>query len=388
MGDHAGGTAPLSRTTGALWDRFAHWERLPARLALVALAVILISSMLAPINAGKSTLNTRGFVENIVSEEGPGRGRDDDLALYDKATERIARGENYYDFIAEEHRGADYPLRPGLAVRLPTLAYLNAWLGTAGQLAASIALLIAAIWAWWRRLREEPGGRQKLALAMSFLVLGLSLGLNRYFFALHELWSGMLLALAFALHRPLVGKWGASLAVAALALAIREHALPFILLMAALAFNRRSWREGAAWSALALAFLGLLALHLNIVAGHVLPTDRTGADWLAMRGFSGWLSNVVLTSNLRFLPHWLAGPLVVLAIFGWTGWRTPAGEFGTFLYSGYGVAFMIAGRPDNYYWGFMVSPAIFAGLAFAPMALRSLLRTAFAPAPAHARPAN
>ncbi len=388
MGDHAGGTAPLSRTTDALWDRFAHWERLPARLALVALAVILLSSMLAPINAGKSTLNTRGFVENIVSEEGPGRARDDDLALYDKATERIAKGENYYDFIAEEHRAADYPLRPGLAVRLPTLAYLNAWLGTAGQLAASIALLIAAIWAWWRRLREEPGGRQKLALAMSFLVLGLSLGLNRYFFALHELWSGMLLALAFALHRPLVGKWGASLAVAALALAIREHALPFVLLMAALAFNRRSWREGAAWSGLALAFLGLLALHLHIVAGHVLPTDRTGADWLAMRGFSGWLSNVVLTSNLRFLPHWLAGPLVVLAILGWTGWRTPAGEFGTFLYTGYGVAFMVAGRPDNYYWGFMVSPTIFAGLAFAPMALRSLLRTGFAPATAHAQPAN
>lgn len=388
MGDHAGGTAPLTRKTGPAWDRFAHWEPLPARLALVALAVILLSSMLVPINAGKSTLNTRGFVENIVSEEGPGRARDDDLALYDKASERIAKGENYYDFIAEEHRAADYPLRPGLAVRLPTLAYLNAWLGTAGQLAASIALLIAAIWAWWRRLREEPGGRQKLALAMSFLVLGLSLGLNRYFFALHELWSGMLLALAFALHRPLAGKWGASLAVAALALAIREHALPFILLMAALAFNRRSWREGAAWSALALAFLGLLALHLHIVAGHVLPTDRTGADWLAMRGFSGWLSNVVLTSNLRFLPHWLAGPLVVLAILGWTGWRTPAGEFGTFLYTGYGAAFMVAGRPDNYYWGFMVSPAIFAGLAFAPMALRSLLRTAFAPATAHAQPAN
>lgn len=388
MGDHAGGDAPLGRKTRPLWDRFAHWERLPARLALVALAVILVSSMLVPINAGKSTLNTRGFVENIVSEDGPGRARDDDLALYDKATERIAGGENYYEFIAEEHRAANYPLRPGLAVRLPTLAYLNAWLGTAGQLAASIALLVAAIWAWWRRLREEPGGRSKLMLAMSFLVLGLSLGFNRYFFALHELWSGMLLALAFALHRPQAGKWGASLAVAALALAIREHALPFILLMAALAFNRRSWREGAAWSALALAFLGLLALHLHIVSGHVLPTDRTGADWLAMRGFSGWLSNVVLTSNLRFLPHWLAGPFVVLAILGWAGWRTPAGEFGTFLYAGYGVAFMVAGRPDNYYWGFMVSPAIFAGLAFAPMALRSLLRTALASAPARAQPAN
>lgn len=370
-------------TAGAApaWDRFAHWRPAPARLALLALLLLLIGAALVPIQAGKSSVRTRGFVDNIADAQGYERKRDDDLALYDVAIERIRKGESYYDFILDEHREASYPVRPGLAVRLPTLAYLDAWLGEGGQIAASLLLLAATMLAWWRRLGEEPGGDRKRVLAMAFLFVGTSLGLNRYFFVLHELWSGMLLALAFGLHRPGREKgrrrWGWALAVAALALAIREHALPFVLLMATMAFWRRDWEEGAAWSALALAFLAFLAWHLSIVAAQVLPGDPQGPSWLALRGLSGWLSNVVLSSNLRYLPHWLAGPAMILMVFGWTGWKSPAGIFGTLFYLGYGLAFMIAGRPDNYYWGAMVAPAMFLGLAFAPTAMSSLVRAAF-----------
>jgi hypothetical protein len=348
---------------------------LPARLALLALLLLLVAAAMAPIHAGKSTVKTRGFVENIVATPGAAkRKRDDDLALYDRAIERIGKGETYYDFIVEEQRAAEYPVRPGIAVRLPTLAYLDAWLGKTGQMAAALVLLAAVLIVWWRRLGEEPGAKRRRLLAMSFLFFGASLGLNRYFFTLHELWSGMLLALAFGLHRPDRGKWGAALLVAALAVAIREHALPFILLMAAMAFWRRDWKEGLAWSALVLAFLAVLGVHLHLVAQQVLPGDREGPDWLVLRGLPGWLSNIVLSSNLRYLPHWLAGPLVVLAVFGWTGWRSAAGAFGALLYLGYGLAFMLAGRPDNFYWGAQIAPAMFIGLAFVPMALASLIK--------------
>lgn len=355
------------------WDRFAHWGRLPARFALLALAALLVAAALVPIKAGKSSVTTRGFVENIATSESE-RKRDDDLALYDRAIARIERGENYYDFIFDEHRAAHYPVKPGLAVRLPTLAYLNAWLGAGGQVAAAIVLLVATLTAWWRRLGEEPGAQRRRRMATAALFVGASLGLNRYFFTLHELWAGMLVALAFGLHRP--GKWGWSLLVAAMALAIRELALPFVLLMAAMAFWRRDWKEGAAWSALVVAFLAMLSWHLSIVAAHTLPTDPEGPDWLVLRGLSGWLSNTVLSSNLRFLPHWIAGPLVVLMVAGWAGWKSPAGVTGTWLYLGYGLAFMIAGRPDNFYWGAMIAPAMFIGLAFVPMAVGSLVRAA------------
>lgn len=358
------------------WNRFAHWRALPARLLLIALAAIFLASALVPIQAGRTPIKTANFVEVLVKDKSelPERARDEDLALYDRAITRIAKGENYYDFIADEQRAANYPIRPGLAVRLPTLAYLHVWLGEGGLIALSLLLLGGVALAWWQRFGEEPGGRRYRMLAMALLLTNAALGLNRDFFVLHELWAGMLLALSMGLHRP--GRYWPALLAAGLALAIREHSLPFVLLMAAMAFFRGDRREGAAWSLLAAAFLAALTVHLQIIAAQALPSDPLSPSWWELRGLSGWLSNVVLSGNLRSLPHWLSGPLVILSVFGWSAWRTSAGTFATLLYLGYGLAFMLAGRGDNYYWGFMVTPAILAGLAFVPIGLSALWRSA------------
>jgi hypothetical protein len=356
------------------WDRFAHWRAWPARVLLAVVAALLVLAALTPLTA--SIDGTPSDVPDLVAEQAAMSEpeRDDDLAFYDRVIARIADGENYYDFIVEEQRASDYPVRPGIAVRLPTLACLHAWLGERGMLVLAVLLLGACVWAWWRRLGEEPGGPPRQRIGAALMLMGGSLGLNRYYFVLHELWAGMLLALAFALHRP--GRWGAALAVAALALAIREHALPFVLLMGAMAAWRRDWREAAAWGALVLAFLAVMAWHLSLIAPQVLPSDPASPDWLVLRGLSGWLGNVVLSSNLRFLPHAIAGPLVLLMVLGWAGWKSPAGATGTLLYLGYGLAFMLAGRANNFYWGAVVAPAMFVGLAFVPMALASLVRSA------------
>jgi hypothetical protein len=377
MGGDASGSPGIGKGAAPEWDRYAHWPRFRARLLLLPMVLLLAASAWVPINAGKSTIETPNFVDVVKhSNNAPEKKRDEDLALYDRAIERIQHGENYYRFIVEEHRKANYPVRPGIAVRLPTLAYIEAWIGKPGEYAAAIVLMLAVIWAWWRRLGTEPGGKRYRAIGTTLIFVGASLGLNSYFFVLHELWAGMLLALSFGLHRP--GKWGWSLAAAALALAIRELSLPFVLLMAAMAFWRRDWKEGTAWSALAAVFLALLAVHLSIISPQVLPSDPMGPSWFELRGLNGWLSNIVLSSNVRFLPHWLAGPMVILMVFGWSGWKTAAGEFGTLLFLGYGLLFMVAGRPDNFYWGAIIAPAMFLGLAFMPAAAISLLRAASA----------
>ncbi|MFM5916669.1 MAG: hypothetical protein ACKOOL_03945 [Novosphingobium sp.] len=368
-------------------DRFASWPRGAARLLLVVVASLLVLSALVPITAGKMQKPLVGFVDAIkggAAAQAAARPRDDDLALYDRVIGRISKGESYYTAVAEEHRVSHYPLRPGVAVRLPTLAYLDMWLGdrgkgdavlVPGEMIAALALLAAVVWAWWGRLGDEPGGARYRRIGTALVFLGASLGLNRYYFVLHELWAGMLIALSLGLHRP-GRRWLGAVLAAALALAIREHALPYVMLMAATAMWRREWKESAAWIALIVGFFAYLGIHLSLVAQQVRPDDVMGPDWLVLRGLSGWMSSVVLSSNLRFLPHFLAGPMVLLMVLGWAGWKSPLGATATLLFLGYGLLFMLAGRPDNFYWGAIIAPIMFAGLAFMPRAVASLARSA------------
>ena len=368
--------AGLDQLKAAPWDRFAGWDRWPARILLLVVTALLVLAAIAPLSA---SLDGKPSEVPSLIDDGPPDGqteseRDEDLAFYDRVIERVGHGENYYDFIVEEQRARDYPVRPGLAVRLPTLAWIHASLGEPAMIALAIALLFACIWAWWNRLGEEPGGVRFRLLGTALMAMGGSLGPNRSFFVLHELWAGMLIALAFGLHRP--GRWGAALFVAALALALRELVLPFVLLMAAMAAWRKDWREATAWIMLVAVFAAIMAWHLSLIAGQEVPSDPVGPDWLVLRGLSGWLGNIVLSSNLRLLPHELASPVVILMALGWAGWKSSAGTTGTFLYLGYGLAFMLAGRANNFYWGAVVAPAMFIGLAFLPMALPSLVRAA------------
>lgn len=352
------------------WDRYAHWRRGPAAVLLaVLLALMLLAAFARPTASMDGTPAEQAPAATTDSRH----RRDDDLALYDRIIARVASGENYYTAAMTEQRAGDYPVRPGLAVRLPTLALIHAAIGEDVLQAIAILLLGATGWAWWRRFSDEPGGARYRIYAAALVVLGGSTVLNRYYFVLHEIWTGMLIALSLGLHRP--GRYGWALAVAALALALREHALPYVLLMGAMALWRRDWREGAAWAVLTAIFAIGFVLHLQAVAALVTPADPQGPPWLVMDGMRGWLSKTVLASNLRFLPHWIAGPLAVAMVFGWSGWRSPAGTTATFLLLGYALAFMLAGRANNFYWGAVIAPMMFLGLAWIPMATASLIRT-------------
>lgn len=324
-----------------------------------------------------------GWTAPVVSRSGhasqaasasPSAQRDTDLQLYDRITQRVAAGENYYAAAVAEQRARNFPVRPAAAVRLPTLAFLSAWLGPAGLLVLAAALGLGILAAWWQRLGEEPGGADRRVIAVLLLAIGSLIGLKPHYLALHEVWAGLLLALGGGLHRP--GKWRAAWLPVALSLAIRELALPFVLLLAAFAAWRRDGRELTAWSILVALFSIGLAWHWHEVGKYVLPSDRLSPSWLALRGLGGWTGDVIDSSVLHLLPYRLAAPLALLPLAGWAGWKSHAGGFFTLLFAGYGVLFMIAGRANNFYWALVVTPAWFVGYAFLPMALRSLLARA------------
>ncbi len=300
--------------------------------------------------------------------------RDRDLALYDAVVVRLAAGESFHAASTAEQRARSFPVRPGFAVRLPTLAWIQAAIGPLATALAACALLAAIALAWWRRFGDEGASPSQRRFAVALVLLGSSFLLNATYHPLHELWAGGLIALALGLHRP--GRWGAALAVAALALSIRELVLPFVLAMGALAAWRRDWKETSAWVALVAAFAVALGIHHGVVSDYQRPTDLAGPSWLVLRGIEGWIGNIVGSSPLYLLPLPIAVAIAALALLGWCTRRTPSGLAASLLLLGYGLAFMIAGRENNFYWGLIVTPILFGGLAFVPQALRHLSRHA------------
>lgn len=360
------------------WDRFGHWAPGAAILVLVFTVLLLAAAAWTD----RSDLNKSGGGAEVATAPAPvaqspgdaATSGNEDLELYTVIAQRVAGGEGYHRVAVEEQRARDFPVRPGIAVRLPTLAHLTAFLGPTGMavLAGIIALL--TIVAWYRRLGDEPGREEHRTIALMLLMIGALIGMKAQYLVLHEVWAGLLLALSFGLHRP--GKWFLAWLAAAAALAIREHALPFVLLMGAMAMFRRDWREMLAWGGLVLAFAVGLGIHLAIVSDLVSPADPASAPWLVLRGLGGWTSNITLSSALYLLPGVIAAPLALLPLLGWAGWKSDAGLFGFLLFAGYGVFFMLADRDSNFYWALVITPWWFMGLVFVPRALKALINSA------------
>lgn len=355
-------------------------------LALAFFALLLLASGLsasdtqtdrhfpAEQSAVETTANVADSAPEAPQTAPVTRQRDTDLALYAAIAERVGAGEDYYAVAAEEQRARGYPLRPGVAVRLPTLALITGAIGEWALLPLAVILLGGTLVAWHYRLRDVPGTQGQLRYILLLVVLGTTMSIKPQYLVLHEVWAGLLIALSLGLYRP--GKWGWALLAAALALAIRELALPYVLLMGALALAGGRRGEAAAWGALVIAFGALMALHLGFVGDVTSDADPASPGWLSLLGLSGWTSKIVLTSPLYLLPAWIAAPLAMLPLIGWAGWRSDFGLTGLLLCVGYGIMFMITGRYENFYWALLIMPLWFVGLAFTPRALASLWNSA------------
>jgi hypothetical protein len=234
-------------------------------------------------------------------------------------------------------------------------------------------LFAAMLAAWWARLDGQFADNGRRVSAVMLAAAGVAVAVSVRYLYLHEVWAGALIALSLALHRP--GKWGWSLAVAAIALAIRELALPYVLLMGALALWRRDWREAAGWASIVLLFAMGMIWHQAAVAEVVVPSDPASPGWAALGGWAGMLRTFYLAGPLRWLPAVAAAPIIILALFGWASWKSRTGLAATLMYLGYGLAFMLFGRANNFYWGLIVVPAFLVGLAFLPRAFTDLAST-------------
>lgn len=351
----------------------SRWASLGRRGALF-LSFLLVIALAASIWAAASTPAGSIASRSVPAAVSATPKANEDLTLYRTIVDRVAAGENYYRAAADELRTNDYPLKPFLAFRLPTLAVVSAMLGRPLMIALQFALFVAMVWAWWVRLDGQFAENRRRVSGAMLAAAGVAVAFSGRYVDLHEIWAGSLIALSLALHRP--NRWMASVIVAALALAIRELALPYVLLMAGMAPYRRRWREFVAWAAVVILFALAMIWHANQVAQVVLPSDPGSPSWATLGGWAGFLRTYHLAGPLRWLPAEVAAPLIILALFGWASWKSQTGLAATLLYAGYGLAFMLFGRANNFYWGLMVAPAFLVGLAFVPRAISDLASAA------------
>ena len=114
----------------------------------------------------------------------------------------VRHGGDYYGVAAERAcaRG-DYPMKPFVTFRLPTLAVVQAMLPGWAVIALLYALAAGVMLAWFARLRPAFARPPPLILAMVLLAGGMGAFVQSELASFHEVWAGLLIALSLALRR-------------------------------------------------------------------------------------------------------------------------------------------------------------------------------------------
>jgi len=304
-----------------------------------------------------------------VSKAAPGHYTD--MRLFRDIVTEMQGGKGYYVAASELQRAHNYPTRPFVTVREPTLYSLASALGWVWLNLAEYLLYGFVVAVWLFALPAPIMWPEKLAAAGLIAAAGMA-PIATSLTPMSEAWTGLLLTLALGLTLWRRAKWWMPVAVIAAALALRELALPFVLLAACFAAWERRWNELAAWALVAALFAGGMALHAAQVAQVQLPTDLQSPGWSSGLGPRAVLLALVNTTLLHTLPMKLALVLALLPALGWLALDGHGGRFAVLLLGGYALMIALFSRPDNFYWGFVLIPAWFAGLALVPRALIQL----------------
>ncbi len=354
---------PLAPFWLAAPSRFAALPTRPAR-ALLALAVFLLlgccSALSAPIG---STAGVSGSAADTT-----------DVALYGEIVDGIRHGGNYYHVAAEALRAGNYPLKPFVSFRLPTLAVVEAHLP--GWLVACLLgfLVTAVLIAWFGRVAAAvPRVPPRIAVALT-TAGGLIAHAQVSLAVFHEIWAGLLIALSLALLRP--GRWVEPVALGLAAMLIRETAALYVVIMASFALVEGQRREAFAWIASLGVFAVVVALHAQAVAEVVRPLDPASPGWAGLLGFGYFVRTMIVSTALTLFPMPLAAPLVGLALIGWAGWRDAFALRVAAVLVAYAALLSVCGRADTFYWGLLVAPMVLPGLVLAPDAIRDLVSAA------------
>jgi len=353
------------RRGAPLWlagpTRFAGLSRVPARIALALFALLLVAC-LAALSAPDTQAESAGTDTAAAAQT--------ELMLYQTVVASVRSGAPYYLAAAEAQRAAHHPFTPIFAMRLPTLAVLQAALPPLLVTVMLLVLCILTILAWVLRVRPAMTGLVPLGVAGAMLIVGLYGNLDPALVVIHEIWAGPLIAVSLARRRP--GQWIPAVALGLSAMLIRETALVYVVIMAVFAWREGQRREMLGWLAAILVFALVVAAHLHAVALVTGPLDRVAQGWSDAEGPGGYLRLAATASGLALLPQWLAALLVGTALFGWLAWRNAIAPRVLALFVAYAAIIAVSAAATAVFAIFLTLPVLLVGLVFAVDALRDL----------------
>lgn len=356
----------MHRLPAPVWlaqpSRFAGAAPRNAWAGLAALAVLLLATLLVFATPAPPA----------ASGDSARRGDDQaDVVLYETIVESVRHGGSYYPVAADAMRAGNYPLKPFVTFRLPTLAMVQASVPH-GVVVVLLYLLAAAVaLAWYARLAPAFARPPPRIVAMALLAGGLMAFVQRDLIAFHEIWAGLFIALSLAVYRP--AAWLPSVAFGLAAALIRETAGLYLALMAVMALAGGQRREALGWIVVGLILALALVAHAHAVAGVVRPLDPASPGWSGRLGFGFFVRTMTVSTALALAPLWLAAPLVGLALFGWLAWADGLALRVLVLLAAYAAVLSVFGRLDTFYWGLLIAPLLLVGLAFVPDGLRDLV---------------
>lgn len=296
-----------------------------------------------------------------------------DVTLYKSVVQDMRDGQGYYQAAAAEQRRKGFPLRPFMTVRPPVLATLLAAL-PGGDVGGRVALGLLGGVALLLVLRRSA---TQMARPLPTILAAAS-GVLSCFIApaamMHEVWAGTLILISLMLYDP--RRMLPSLLTGALAVAFRELAAPYLLVMAALAWRDGLWRQAMCWATALVVFGFGLWWHAQAVAAVQLPSDPASPGWLALGGWAFVLDALQMNAITLVSPSWLAACLAPFALFGLMCWRGDLADRVRLTVLGYCMAFLFVGRHDTRYWGLLIAPLWPLGLPGAWTVLRGMLRRA------------
>jgi hypothetical protein len=268
---------------------------------------------------------------------------------------RVEAGEPYYPVVVEETRRRGYPTNSPFNVRLPTLVWFLSRMPSLRTAMAALLLLAAATTALWCTYFVQVGRPRALWVAVPLTLTMLPIWFYERAVHLNDLWAGQLMALSLAAR--VTGLLPVSLVAGAAAVLVRELALPYVLAMGAGALWAGHRREAWAWATIGAGAAAALLWHVVHVRELLSPYGMQN-QWIVAGGWCFALRTARLNPVLMHLPGWLHAVAVSLLVAGAWNWNASGGRRLALVLTAFLGVFVMAGRPDNSYWGLLIAPIL------------------------------